>query len=192
MERRNNKFRQRAGGPRQMVSEQDATRAGNDDRDGNGDGPDRGAHRPVRRARAPRRIRIESRIKWSSSRWKSTYMKGDPKRDPTAIIARAGNSKAQASPASWATISLLSHCRRAESGRVMCQACVPDALSSPNESIPARPAIAIHTARISEACYSSILIVSLWGERRQQARAERFILRAKRREGPPGWHAVPE
>jgi len=39
---------------------------------------------------------------------------------------------------------------------------------------------------------TSILIVSLLGETRQQARAERLILRAKRREGPPGWHAVPE
>ena len=37
--------------------------------------------------------------------------------------------------------SLMSHWRRADTGKVRCQACVPDVLSSPSDRLPARIAI---------------------------------------------------
>src|SRR6266849_2242947 len=54
-------------------------------------------------------------------------------------MKRRGNKREQASPANMATSNLMSHCVRAEIGRVMCQAWVPDLLSSPKERIPASP-----------------------------------------------------
>src|SRR5713226_7554234 len=68
-----------------------------------------------------------------------TNMKGEPYTEPTTTMTRRGNKREQASPANMATSNLMSHCVRAEIGRVMCQACVPDLLSSPKERIPASP-----------------------------------------------------
>src|SRR6516162_1434485 len=91
------------------------------------------------------KVRTPNRMRTSGNEWAFTYLSGEPKTAPPTIIARTGNTTAQASPENIAKTSLISHWRRAETGRVLCHACVPDDLSSPNERIPARPAIATHT-----------------------------------------------
>src|SRR5208283_3136683 len=67
----------------------------------------------------------------------STNMEGDPNRSSTSI----GSNTEQTSPANKAVHSLMSHWRRADTGRVMCQECIPDDLSSPSDRAPARTAI---------------------------------------------------
>jgi hypothetical protein len=52
-----------------------------------------------------------------------------------------GSSTAQTKPVNRAMASLISHWRRADTGRVMCQDCVPDVFSSHSERLPARIAI---------------------------------------------------
>ena len=60
--------------------------------------------------------------------------------EPPAIKVSTGSRTEQASPENIATRSLISHWRRAEIGRVMYQAKVPEVRSSPRERIPASPA----------------------------------------------------
>src|ERR1700687_6220136 len=66
-----------------------------------------------------------------------TNMKGEPYTEPMTTMTRRGNKREQASPANMATSNLMSHCVRAEIGSVMCQAWVPELLSSPTERISA-------------------------------------------------------
>src|SRR5271169_6713358 len=68
-------------------------------------------------------------------------MEGDPKVNPRTTITKTGSSTAQTNPVKRATSSLLSHWRRADTGKVMCHDCVPDVFSSHRERPPARMAI---------------------------------------------------
>src|ERR1019366_2487329 len=68
----------------------------------------------------------------------STNLKGEPNRDPPATSNSIGISAAPIKPANRPMNSLTDHWRRADTGSVICQACVPDVLSSPNERLPAR------------------------------------------------------
>ena len=81
-----------------------------------------------------------------------TDMRVDPKMNLSAISSEMGSRPAQTKPVNTAVTSLMSHWRRAGTGRVRCQECVPDVLSSPSDMVPARTAIkGVNAASMSTA-----------------------------------------
>jgi hypothetical protein len=67
--------------------------------------------------------------------------------------------------------SLMSHWRRADTGKVRCHKCVPDVLSSPNDRLPARIAIinVLITPTLTTAVWKSLVILAEQQPQQSQA-----------------------